>query len=75
MRKELLLKFINKHPNHSLISYFQNLIDNDLVEFNTLRDIIKIGTRSELLSPSEIGQTDILMANMSLIREEISQQD
>lgn len=69
MRKQLLQKFIDRHPNHTLTPYFKELIENDLLEFNTLRDVILTAIRKQLLNPSEIGQTDILMANMSLVKE------
>lgn len=69
MRKQLLQRFVNKHPNHSLTPYFKTLIESELLEFNTLRDIILLAYKKQLLVPSEIQQTDILMANMSLVKE------
>lgn len=69
MRKQLLQKFVDKYPRHTLTSYFITLIEAELIDFNTLRDIILIAYKKEILVPSEIQQTDILMANMSLVKE------
>lgn len=69
MRKQLLLNFIQKHPNHSLTEEFQAIIDHDVTEFNVVRDAISRATKSNLLTPSMLQQTDILMARMSMYKE------
>ena len=68
MRKELLEKFVSRHPNHTLTPYFEQILESELISYNTLRDIILISIKKQLLTPSEVQQTDILMANMSLVK-------
>lgn len=69
MRKWYLQKFIDKHPNHFLTPYFETMVQNDIVEFNTTREIINSANKQQKLNQSEINQVDILMANMSLARD------
>lgn len=69
MRKKLLQSFIDNHPNHFLNSYLQILIENDLTDFNTIRDLINEAYKAERLDKLEINQTDILLNSLSLVKE------
>jgi hypothetical protein len=68
MKKELLQKFVQKHPNHYLTPYFSEILSNETVEFNSVRDRITLALNSGMLSVSMIQQTDILLANLSMAR-------
>lgn len=68
-RVELLKKFVDKYTIHTLTPYFQEMIQEGIVEFNLIRDCIRTAIRKQLLSPSEIQAVDILQANLSLVKE------
>lgn len=69
-KKQLLQQFIAKHPGHHLVWLFQCMLNDDqIIEFNVIRDLIITAKNQKVLSISEIQQADILEANLSLAKE------